>query len=68
MIDHDAIKAKPYVSIRKVERVVEEYDVDERKAQEKLNRERAELPLTQEERERRDRLRAKLLSVDDDEY
>lgn len=67
-VDHAAITAKPYVSIRKVERMVEEYDVDERKAQEKLNRERAAQPLTEEEREQRERLRAKLLSIDDDEY
>lgn len=31
-IDHDAITAKPYVSIRKIERWDEEYDVAERKA------------------------------------
>ena len=33
MIDHDAIIDRPYVSIRKVERWTDEYDVDERKAQ-----------------------------------
>lgn len=32
-VDHDAITDRPYVSIRKVERWTEEYDVDERKAQ-----------------------------------
>ena len=32
-VDHAAITDRPYVSIRKVERVTEEYDVDERKAQ-----------------------------------
>jgi len=31
-VDHDAITAKPYVSIRKIERCDEEYDVAERKA------------------------------------
>lgn len=31
-VDHDAITAKPYVSIRKIERWDEEYDVAERKA------------------------------------
>ena len=31
-IDHDAITAKPYVSIRKIARWDEEYDVAERKA------------------------------------
>ena len=31
-IDHDAITAKPYISIRKIERWDEEYDVAERKA------------------------------------
>jgi len=34
-IDHAAITDRPYVSIRKVERVTEEYDVDELKAQKK---------------------------------
>jgi hypothetical protein len=32
-VDHAALTDKPYVSIRKVERWTEEYDVDERKAQ-----------------------------------
>ncbi|MGL4414671.1 hypothetical protein [Roseinatronobacter monicus] len=31
-IDYDAITAKPYISIRRIERVTEEYDVDELKA------------------------------------
>ena len=31
-VDHDAIIAKPYISIRRIERVTEEYDVDELKA------------------------------------
>lgn len=32
-IDHDAIMALPYESIRRVERITEEYDVDERRAE-----------------------------------
>ena len=32
-VDHAAITDRPYVSIRKVERWTDEYDVDERKAQ-----------------------------------
>ncbi len=31
-IDHHAITDRPYVSIRKIERITEEYDVDELKA------------------------------------
>ena len=67
-VDHDAITAKPYVSIRKIERITEEYDVDERKAQEKLIKEQAALPPTEEELARSKRLRERLLSIDDDEY
>ncbi len=39
-IDHDAITAKPYVSIRKITRWDEEYDVAERKAAMKATDER----------------------------
>jgi len=38
-VDHDAIIAKPYISIRRIERVTEEYDVDELKALNKQNNE-----------------------------
>ena len=34
-VDHEAITEEPYVSIRRVDRWTEEYDVDERRAAEK---------------------------------
>ena len=67
-VDHAAITAKPYVSIRKVERVVEEYDVDERKVQEKLNRERAAQPPSEEELARREHQRKLMRLAERDEY
>ena len=30
-VDHDQLTTKPYVSIRRVDRVIDEYDVDERR-------------------------------------
>jgi len=32
-VDHEAITDRPYISIRRIERMTEEYDVEERKAQ-----------------------------------
>ena len=66
-VDHAAITTKPYVSIRKIERWTEEHDVDEEKARRKRDKERAAQPTT-EELARSKRLRAQLLSIDDDEY
>ena len=37
-IDHDAITARPYDSIRRVERIQEEYDIGELKAAERAER------------------------------
>ena len=67
-VDHAAITAKPYISIRKIERMTEEYDVDERKAQEKLIKERAALPPTEEELARREHQRRLMRLADRDEY
>jgi hypothetical protein len=39
-IDHDAITARPYDSIRRVERILEEHDIRERKAAERAERDR----------------------------
>jgi uncharacterized coiled-coil DUF342 family protein len=36
-VDHAAITAKPYVSIRKVDRLFEEYDIEERRAAERAS-------------------------------
>lgn len=67
-VDDDAITAKPYVSIRKIERMTEEYDEDERKAQEKLIKEQAALPPTEEELARREHQRRLMRLADRDEY
>jgi hypothetical protein len=67
-IDHDAITAKPYVSIRKIERVTEEYDVDERKEQLRRDRARQQEPESAEDIQRREQRRRLMRSVYDDEY
>jgi hypothetical protein len=40
-VDHDAITDRPYISIRKVERVDEEYDVDELREMKRLSKQEA---------------------------
>ena len=67
-IDHDAITAKPYVSIRKIGRWTEEYDVDERKEQLRRDRARQKEPESAEDIQRRERLRQMMRLSDDDEY
>ena len=42
-IDHDAITARPYDSIRRVERILEEYDIRELKAAERAERDQVTL-------------------------
>ena len=42
-IDHDAITARPYDSIRRVERIQEEYDIRELKAAERAERDQVTL-------------------------
>ena len=61
-VDHAALTEKPYVSIRKVYRSTEEYDIEERRAAE-----RASSNVTEEERERTNRQLQKFLKLRDDE-
>jgi predicted nucleotidyltransferase len=61
-VDHAAITRKPYVSIRKVERWDEEYDIEEERAKTKAASE-----ISAEENERLNRQLQKFLKLRDDE-
>jgi len=66
-IDHQAITDRPYVSIRYIEHVTEEYDVAERNAQNKQLRQR-KAPTIEEKNELKQRINNMMNKLGRDPY